>query len=305
MFVLSLLLSLSVFATESSHEYSWTVQDVSHPLWVALKSVPVQKNGDGNFVKSLPGLECVKSAELPWTTSCKILKGIDPKHAVQIYEQLKVAEVGTNAAHVKAKVLGPLIVRADLAKVKDEDHWRYNLSRIFFNHPCQYVHDRRQAKRCMGFWARKIYVSYEDWNEIEVADLLKAKEGIPLITEILSGKEETHRVQEQINQLDFFAEIIEYQGRLNMHYLGLKLGADAVPVMIQSVSIEDIPRAIRRQLLEREQKEKVALGELIAQFKAQMDDFTDKIILRSQADAFQNFKANLVQELEKEFPGPQ
>ncbi len=303
MFVLSLLLSFSVFATEDM--YSWIVEDVNHPLWVALSDVPARKHSNDTLIKQLPSLQCVKTTRKPYTTSCKILKQIDPKQAFHIYEALKVAETATNASHVKAKVLGPLIIRADFEKVKDEDHWRYNLSKVYFNHPCQYVHDTRQAKRCMGFWARKIYVSYEDWNEIDMADMFKAKEGIPLITEILSGKEETHRVQELINQFDFFAAVIEYQGRLNMHYLGLKLGADAIPVIIQSVNIEDIPRAVRRQLLEREQREKVALSELIAQFKVQMDDFTEKVILRSQAEAFQNFKANLTEDLEKEFPGPQ
>lgn len=294
------LFSLSAFA-DGAQFYSWEVRDVIHPLWEALNDVPIKTDESGNLVRRLEGLICVQQLR-PLITKCELQKFLDPRSSFVIYSHLNVEEVGTNANHLKVKVLGPLIVRGDFSKVQEQANWRYNLSKIYFNHPCQYVHDNQQATRCLGFWSRRIFISYEDWNKASIADQLKAKEGIPLVAELVFGKEEQHRVQNLIHHLNYFSVVLEYQGESDIHiyYLGLKEGVGYIPVIIEKVKMLDIPWAIRVRLLERAEKEKVPVKELADEFRSQLDDFIDKVAFRAPAAPFLEFKARLKQAIEDE-----
>lgn len=273
-----------------------------HPLWEALNDVPAYTDQAGNLVRELDGMVCIQSTRAPLITKCEIQKYLDPRSTFNIYSYLKVDERETNAAQLKIKVLGPLIVRGDFNTVVDERNWRYNLSKLYFNHPCQYVHDDVQAKRCLGFWSRRIFISYEDWNTISMADMLKAKDGVLLVAELVYGKEEQHRVQDLINQLNYFAVVLEYQDAQNTHlyYLGLKEGVGTSPVIIERVKMVDIPWAIRVRLIERAEKEKVEVKELVEEFRAQLDDFIDKVVLRAPSESFVNFKTDLKKAIEDE-----
>jgi len=296
----SSLIAFSAWAEPASF-YSWEVRDVIHPLWEALNDVPTEKE-EGSLVRRLEGLVCVQTSHPSLITKCEIQKFLDPKTSFDIYGHLKVEEVETNAKQLRVKVLGPLIVRGDFNKVVDEDHWRYNLSKVYFNHPCQYVHEDVQATRCLGFWSRRIFISYEDWNKASMADLLTAKDGMLLTTELVYGKEEQHRIQDLINHLNYFSVVLEYQGENDIHiyYLGLKEGVGYIPVIIEKVKMMDIPWAIRVRLLERSEKEKVPVEELAAEFRTQLDDFVDKVLLRAQSAPFTTFKAQLKKAIEDE-----
>lgn len=292
--------SFSVYAVEATDVYAWTVQDVDHPLWVSLQGVPDHAGPNKTRIKQISGLTCIKDAVGPISTTCEIQKHLIPKQAFGIYTSLHLVENQTNARQLRVKVLGPLIVRGDYNEITDEKHWRYNLSKVYFNHPCQYVHDDIQANRCLGFWAKRIFISYEDWNTQELGDVLKAKDGILPVTELIFGKEEMHKTQEAINQADAFSVMLEFQESVHIYYLGLKYGVGTIPVVIQAVDSADIPRAIARRLVERAEKEKVPVTDLVEQFNSQLDDFTDKIVFRNANAQFQAFRADLKKNIEDE-----
>lgn len=242
----SVLILLSLFAINAAAaDHEWIAVNSIHPLWDVF-DVPVKATSDGSFAveeKRVGAIVCTKTRLLAGDdnpllprqeqTHCTFPRDISDADATAFFKALKVEAMNTNGAYTEVKVFDRLIA------VLDDDTGAD--SRIYLDHACRQVRNRKDATACLEFWAEDILPSFEEPNDTRLVEasplnLKRATQSLDWI----HGAEYAAEGKRALATADYIGLFLEHADEHHLRYYVLRNGQNVVPQEILDANEADI-----------------------------------------------------------------
>lgn len=219
---------------------SWVVVGKAHPLWNRLNVKPeVIETGSAMKMqrKAIGRIVCIYAKEgKNFETNCEFPRDLKPAEVIPFYKALKVKPLNTSGAYTEIKIVDRLLVVGD-----EESNMKYNNSRLYLNHACRKVEDKKSADACMTFWATEILPSFEETNDIETVTANQLhKDQASLAIAWFQGAKYGKANIARVKDADYIGVMGEHQDEEHLYYFVLNKGENVVPQEVLDVNSADI-----------------------------------------------------------------
>jgi hypothetical protein len=208
---------------------------------------------------------------------CQISKYLSPGEIAHIFQHLNIEQITTNKPDRNVKIVGEIMILSS-----------QNDNQIFYKHPCKNADTLIKAKKCMEFWAERIYLDGEDGNPSNV--VVSNENTQKMLSEVMSVNGATRRaIGDAITTArdsQFLSYIGTFRGQFRITYFALDTENTLRPIEIYELETSKTSR-IHREYLER------IFGEQGMTWKEIYKGYTCAVLLGGKGTQHNGFAAYL------------